>query len=528
MASGYGKGAASKEKRVFKSFLNELLSGSPRQDIDYNSKTLRQRSRLLYMTEPIATALINNPRNNVVGLGIFAKPRIDFETIGIDKSVASDLQFKFEKEFRLWAEDKFSCDAMGMNNFYGLQQIAFTSWLLSGDCFALFKSYNRTPVRPYGLRLHIIEADRCCTEGNRSGKFGIVATSENGNKIYDGVEVDDNGMVVAYYIASSYPSDYSYPDREGIKWTRIPVLGAKTEMPNVLHMMCAERPDQYRGVPFLSKIIEPLLQIRRYREAELTAAVIQAFFTVFVEENDSAIGNPMFNEALGDSEEKSFNEDEIELGPGNINFLEKGQKANFAQPTHPNSGFSAFCDTLICHIAAGLGIPKEMVLLCFNSSYSASRAALQEAWKTYRMYRKWFVDDFCQPVYERWLYEAVALGRLDAPGFFADPIIRKAYSGVEWVGQSQGMIDPTKDVKAATDAITAGFTTAEAETVRLYGGDIYQNIAQRGHEIELMKSAGMSVSNESNVNNNQFVNNNADFDNKENENGESDNGKDDE
>ena len=90
------------------------------------------------------------------------------------------------------------------------------------------------------------------------------------------------------------------------------------------------------------------------------------------------------------------------------------------------------------------------------------------------------------------------------------------------------MIDPTKDVKAATDAITAGFTTAEAETVRLYGGDIYQNIAQRGHEIELMKSAGMSVSNESNVNNNQFVNNNADFDNKENENGESDNGKDDE
>ena len=128
MACGYGKGAASKEKRVFKSFLNELLSGSPRQDIDYNSKTLRQRSRLLYMTEPIATALINNPRNNVVGLGIFAKPRIDYETIGIDKSVASDLQFKFEKEFRLWAEDKFSCDAIGMNNFYGLQQIAFTSW----------------------------------------------------------------------------------------------------------------------------------------------------------------------------------------------------------------------------------------------------------------------------------------------------------------------------------------------------------------------------------------------------------------
>ena len=529
MASGYGKGSASNDKRVFKAFLNELLSGSPRQDIDYNNKTLRQRSRLLYMTEPLAASLVNNPRNNVVGLGIFAKPRIDFETIGISKEAAEKMQVQFEKEFRLWAEDKYSCDAMGMNNFYGLQQIAFTSWLLSGDVFALFKSFNRTPVRPYGLRLHIIEADRCCTEGNRSGRYGIVGTSADGNQVYDGVEVDKNGMVVAYYIASSYPSDYNYPDKDGLKWQRVPVLGTETQLPNILHVMSAERPDQYRGVPFLSKVIEPLLQIRRYREAELMAAVIQAFFTVFIEESDDSNGNPMFNEPLGDNEEKSTNEDELELGPGNINFLDKGQKANFAQPTHPNSGFSAFCETLICHIASGLGIPKEIVLMCFNSSYSASRAALQEAWKTYRMFRKWFVDDFCQPTYERWLYEAVALGRLSAPGFFNDPIIRKAYSGVEWVGQSQGMIDPTKDVKAAVDAITAGFTTAEAETVRLYGGDIYQNIAQRGHEIELMKEAGMLQTQTfaENPVNNQSQENNFDDNSEDNsDKGENDNGKD--
>ena len=519
MASGYGKGSASNEKRVFKSFLNELLSGSPRQDIDYNNKTLRQRSRLLYMTEPIATALVNNPRNNVVGLGIFAKPRIDYETIGISKEAAEKMQGRFEKEFKLWAEDKYACDAIGMNNFYGLQQIAFTSWLLSGDVFALFKSCNRTPVRPYGLRLHIIEADRCCTEGNYSGRYGVIGVGENDNRVYDGVEVDKNGMVVAYYIASSYPSDYNYPDKDGLKWSRNPVLGAKTEMPNILHISCAERPDQYRGVPFLSKVIEPLLQIRRYREAELMAAVIQAFFTVFVKETDSSAGNPVFNEPLADNEEKSTNEDELEMGPGNINFLGKGQEAQFAQPTHPNSGFSAFCDTLICHISAGLGIPKEIVLMSFNSSYSASRAALQEAWKTYRMFRKWFVDDFCQPTYERWLYEAVALGRLDAPGFFADPIIRKAYSGVEWVGQSQGMIDPTKDVKSATEAIAAGFTTAEAETVRLYGGDIYQNIAQRGHELELMKKAGMTQTVAENpANNNQNPNGNSDDNSDEGEN----------
>ncbi len=33
-----------------------------------------------------------------------------------------------------------------------------------------------------------------------------------------------------------------------------------------------------------------------------------------------------------------------------------------------------------------------------------------DAWEDFRMRRKWFVDDFCQPVYEVWLAEAVARG----------------------------------------------------------------------------------------------------------------------
>ena len=48
------------------------------------------------------------------------------------------------------------------------------------------------------------------------------------------------------------------------------------------------------------------------------------------------------------------------------------------------------------------------------------------------MYRKWFITDFCQPIYVEWLSEAVAKGRIIAPGFFADPIIKDAYCSAEW------------------------------------------------------------------------------------------------
>ncbi|MBQ8031115.1 MAG: phage portal protein, partial [Butyrivibrio sp.] len=65
---GYGSAGASTRKRATKGF--KALSGSPREDIDYNNYTLRQRGRLMYMGNPIATSAIKTSRTNTVGLGL--------------------------------------------------------------------------------------------------------------------------------------------------------------------------------------------------------------------------------------------------------------------------------------------------------------------------------------------------------------------------------------------------------------------------------------------------------------------------
>lgn len=44
--------------------------------------------------------------------------------------------------------------------------------------------------------------------------------------------------------------------------------------------------------------------------------------------------------------------------------------------------------------------------------------------------------------------EAVARGRIYAPGFFQNPAIRAAYLGSEWLGPSQGQLDPVKEITA--------------------------------------------------------------------------------
>ena len=169
-----------------------------------------------------------------------------------------------------------------------------------------------------------------------------------------------------------------------------------------------------------------------------------------------------------------------------------GEDVTFGAPTHPQTGFDVFMRAMCEQVGAALEIPADLLMMSFNSSYSASRAALLEAWKAFRMRREWLVKDFCDPVYELWLTEAVALGRISAPGFLTDPLIRRAYLGADWIGPSQGQLDPTKEVQAATMAIEAGLTTREAEAIKLNGSDYVGNVTKLTVENELLKTANSS------------------------------------
>jgi len=106
------------------------------------------------------------------------------------------------------------------------------------------------------------------------------------------------------------------------------------------------------------------------------------------------------------------------------------------------------------------------------------------------MRRVWFVDDFCQPVYEVWLSEAVARGRIKAPGFFDDPLIRAAWCGARWIGPVQGSIDPLKEAQAAVLQIQDALKTHEQVTREMSGGDWDANVEQLAAENKKLVVAG--------------------------------------
>jgi lambda family phage portal protein len=308
--------------------------------------------------------------------------------------------------------------------------------------------------------------------------------ADNGNTIYDGVEIDADGAIVAYHVCNTYPHEIKAVTAS---FTRVQAYGELTGLPNMLQIMDSERAEQYRGVSYLAQVIEPLLQIRRFTESELTAALVQSFFTAFIK-TESDAGSMPFN-STGGSPDVESDPNEYQVGPGQVNIMKPGEDVSFGTPNRPSTTFEAFVRAICNQIGAALEIPADLLLKSFNASYSASRAALLEAWKAFKMRRDWFVSDFCRPVYEVWLSEAVARGRILAPGFFGDPLIREAWLGSEWIGPSQGQLDPVKEITAEILAVGEGFSTHEQSTIRLNGGQWDANVEQIARENEKLAEA---------------------------------------
>jgi len=454
-------------------------SGSADDDTLPKLEASRRDSRDLCMNSPLAVAPLRRQLTSVVGWGLTMQSRIDREYLKMDDDEADKWERNTEREFALWAESQL-CDASKSQTFYELQSLVFYNTLLSGDVFVVlpFIKKNNTP---YSLTLKVVESDYVSNPN----------MSMDNNSIAGGIKVDKNGAPEIYYFRKSLTPFILPGPSPSDKWTPVDVFGRRTGRRNVLHLYHKLRPGQRRGMPELAPVVELLKQMSRLTEAELMASVIASFFTVFIKTNPLTGGlaegfTPA--EKVTDEDVNAADENVYEMGSGSIIELgEDGQDISIADPKRPNDSFEPFFLAMVKQLGAALGVPYEELILHFSSSYSASRAALQEAWKFYRERRVWLARSFCIPVYQEWLSEAVSIGRISAPGFYDDPSIAKAWGGSAWEGPGQGQIDPLKETKAADMRIQRLLSTHQDEYTAIHGGDWESSLNRSARERNKIK-----------------------------------------
>lgn len=246
-------------------------------------------------------------------------------------------------------------------------------------------------------------------------------------------------------------------------------------------------------MPILAPVLKSFKQLGRYKDAELMAAVLSATVAMILKTQTPGQGGIInkghLNDALGRAESGNNKTDVEEIRKqvkrayrhGTVFETTGEDELKEFQTTRPNKNFSEFVNHVLEEIGASLGMPHEVMMGSFKSSYSAVKAALEEAETRIANASEIIKRKFCQLVYEEFLIELLRNGEIECPGFFENINIRRALSRCIWIGRHKPSLDPVKDARADEYNLKNGLTT-KRYIVRSKGQDYDELQNQRRRE----------------------------------------------
>jgi lambda family phage portal protein len=278
----------------------------------------------------------------------------------------------------------------------------------------------------------------------------------------------------------------------------------------VLHLFDLILPGQLRGVPPLIAALTAAQGKATLREYTMAGALVQSMFCATVESDlpnalkglDSGEGGiPGFDAAPKGTDPLAwlaahgayYGEKGISLNPGQVNHLMASDKLKLHRSETPNATYQPFDMSLNREAAKAAGASYEDVSGDYSqTSFSASRLALDLPSRINDRRRKSIAERFYNGVFRAWLEEACETGIVKlpngAPAFWECP---DAYSAAVWRGKGAAVADKLKNAQADILEIENGLSTLD-EKLGERGHDFEEIVAQRKAEREQLEAAGLN------------------------------------
>jgi lambda family phage portal protein len=398
-------------------------STSANVEIARDFAKLRDRARDLGRNDPTAARIREAHAVFAVGTGI------------VPKSATNDAKLDkyIDEQFAKWAK---KCSADGMWSLYALQRQAARAMKESGECLA-----REVPV-PMGdgldvpLRIDLLEGD--FLDHTATGMVAGVGPLEPGHYIYQGIEFNERGKRMAYWLWRQHPGD-STIDPRGVRLDRV-----RVPVDECAHLYDPTRPGQVRGVTDLAPVMWTLKQTSLYLDAELERKGTEALVTAI-----SRTSQPggAFGDAETETDSDGVTRQIATMEPGSILNIRDSEDVTFNHPTATDP--SSAIEGMDRRVASGVGQPYELIssnlkgvnyssIRYGNIPFRGSIAAWQEAI---------MIGLFCDWVWERWTRAAIAAGVLKP---------RKCGYPVKWATPRWEEVDRLKEALADAAEIRNG------------------------------------------------------------------------
>lgn len=466
--------AASRVARELREWTPPLDSAN--SELLFERSTIASRASDLGRNNGIASGALRTQTDNVVGTGLRLSAMPDRRVLGWSMEKADEWARNTEASWRTFANST-DFDAARQLTFAGMTAMMFHNSLESGEGVALPLWLPNRPGAKWKTAFQCIDAARL------GSSVGTAWDASN----RDGIEVNQYGEPISYTFRKAHPADILLVG-EVDGYEKVP---ARTPWGRrrVIHLFEMTKPGQSRGKSILTAVMGAFRMLDKYQRIELQTVVANSMIAAFIE---TPMGGEDIAALFGDHKKYLKERDgagfDVKLEGSSIIPLFPGDKVTAFNPTRPNTAYSAFVEAVLRYIAAGMHMPYELLMKDFSkTNYSSARAALLEAWRYFIGKREWLAANWCLPVYECWLEEAVDRGEVEAPGFYDN---RAAYSRSRWIGPGKGLIDPTKESQASETRMKIGVSTLDRETGE-QGEDWEETLEQRARERNKALSLGM-------------------------------------
>lgn len=475
--------------------------GTPGSEISRERALAAAVSLDLLTSNPTIAALVEQFAVYAVGNGLTLSSRPDVMALGMSPEEARALSHQIETSWAAWASNPLECDASGRFTLHQLATASYKYYLLTGESVSTL-DWKRSPGGTTRTKVNLLDSrqlDQSITRVADGGKSG---------NVLQGVQFSEDGRLEGFWIRPFIMGNTSSAP-QAIFVSAYTSWGRQ----RVVHLFDLIAPGQVRGLSPLTAALSPAHSKQTLREFTLASNLIQTMIATTVESDlppNEALKALSTNDPLhiGGAPGSSAASPEawlaargeyygeggvkIDLTPGNVTHLMRGDKLRMNRPEAPGNTYDPFDKSLAREAAKAAGSSYEDQTGDYgNTSFSASRLAMELPSRINKRRRAAIVEPFYRAAFTAWLEEACETGVIklpkNAPAFWECPA---AYTKAVWRGEGKPVSDPLKAAQADILEIENGLATLESKLGER-GLDFEEVLAQRKAEREQCEAAGL-------------------------------------
>jgi capsid protein len=488
--------------------------GAPKTYV-VNYQMLRIRARQMYLESDVVRNAVNRRKIWVIGKGLKlqCEPNTKvLESYGITLD-AEKFNEKVEGWWKAYQSSK-AADYAGMRTLAQLTDEAFKEMDVAGGLLVVLRVINGV------VKVQHIDIARVCTpyyfpmdEDRGEYQAGYdYKNPDNGNRVRNGVEIDDAGRHIAYWVVTGVGLTYDRIEARGPMTGLVYAYVVYRELNGVEDvtgvgkfvstMEAASMLQRYNTaalageeervkIPYFfehgnsSKQIDPMLALRA--RANAGNAGVEGFGNAAVGLPTTASAEQLANKVAATTDKMVFNL------PNDVSIK--------AIQSDQNSKFNEFANFQTDKIANGADMPPNVLTSKYDGSFSSSRMSGKDWEHTFSYLRFDMGQQYMAPIYCLQVYILVLQNYVDAPGFVRaiqnrNEILCAAYLQCRWEGDKFPDVDQLKTAKYLREMLGDQFKhvplmTMEAAAEEAGQGDYNSIIEQIAKEKEKVEGVGL-------------------------------------